>query len=311
MKKIGIVGLPNVGKSSLFKLITKNEVEIAAYPFTTIRPSIGFAKIPDSRLTKLEEIIKPEITTSSLLEFVDIAGLVKGASKGEGLGNEFLSYIRPVSLIIEVIRAFETQDSSHIYGTIDIKRDIEIIKEEFRLKDEELKERRKKSKKNIAIFELLSQKPIFYLINYSNHSLKDKNGTKESLRSLGIGEEDFLFMNVKEELDLLELKEEERRDLGFEKSYLANLIVHCYNKLGLISFFTCKGGRELRSYSLEKGNKIVQAAELVHSDFKEKFVRAKVINFKDFIKEHSFQNSKIVGRDHLVNDGDIIEFVIS
>ncbi|MFC1629816.1 GTPase, partial [Patescibacteria group bacterium] len=132
---IGIVGLPNVGKSTLFKALTKKKVDIANYPFTTLHPNVGQVSVPDGRLEKIAEIIKPEKTTPTIIEFVDIAGLVKGAHKGEGLGNQFLAQIRPCDAILEVVRIFGAPDIEHVIGSVDLKRDIEIIKTELLMKD--------------------------------------------------------------------------------------------------------------------------------------------------------------------------------
>lgn len=260
---VAIIGLPNSGKSTLFKALTKKQVAIASYPFTTIDPNVGIVNVPDERLKKIAETVRPEKITETFIEFVDIAGLVKGAHKGEGLGNQFLSYIRPCDAIVEVIRAFKTSD---ITEEINPQGDIEIIETELLMKDQEIGDN------------VLTSKPKIYLFN----------------------------TNLKDEADMSELSEEEIKELGF-KSQLDQLILNCYNILELITFFTITGGKETRAWTLKKGSNILEAAEKVHTDFKEKFIKAKVIPWQKFIENGSW---RIAGKEYLIQDGDIIEFKI-
>ena len=282
---VAIVGLPNVGKSTLFKALTKKQVDIADYPFTTIKPNIGIVAIPDERLKKIAETIKPEKVTPTIIEFVDIAGLVKGAHKGEGLGNQFLAQIRNCDAIVLVLKAFG--------DNITPKEDAEIIKTELEMKDLESME-----KEN-----LLSKKPVIYLLN--------TEGKRE------YKEVDFnaLEMNLKDEEGLSELSETEAKDLEIA-SKLDALILNCYNILSLITFYTTTGGKEVRAWTLTNGLKAPEAGGRVHSDFEEKFIRAEVIPWQKLTEAGSWVKArergwiKTVGRDYIVQDGDVIEFKI-
>lgn len=334
---IGIIGLPNVGKSTLFKILTKKEVKIDSYPFTTIDPNVGKVAIPDKRLEKLAKIIKPEKVTPPFLEFIDIAGLVKGAHKGEGLGNQFLSHIRECDAIVEIVRAFKRKDVQHVEGEIDPKRDIEIIETELLMKDLEQTERalekykkikeeqerviflekikdslskgiplrnlsfQEKEKKFLKEYNFLTYKPILHLLNTDEENFqKDK----------------FFKINLKLEEELLSLSEKEKEELKLE-SKIDLLILESYNILNLLTFYTIEKLKEIRGYLLKKGeNDILKGAEKVHSDFKEKFKRAEVISFDKFIQNPSLLKLKeegeikIVGKDYLIKDGDIIKFII-
>lgn len=288
---VGIIGLPNVGKSTLFKALTKIPVDIAAYPFTTIHPNVGIVTVPDERLEKIAEIIKPEKITPTVIEFVDIAGLVKGAHKGEGLGNQFLAHIRNCDAILEVVRAFEDPDVENVTGKVDPESDIETIKIELELKDLDSRE-----KEN-----LLTQKPIIYLLN--------TNG-KSQCSTLKF---EHLEMNLKDEADISELSSAEAAELGL-KSQLDQLIIKCYNILDLITFFTVTGGKETRAWTLKRGLKAPAAGGVVHSDFQEKFIKAEVIPWQKLVEAGNWKEAKesgwlkIAGHDYTVQDGDVIEF---
>ncbi|GAI18616.1 unnamed protein product, partial [marine sediment metagenome] len=228
---VGIIGLPNVGKSTLFKALTKKKVDIAAYPFTTIHPNYGVVTVPDERLKKIAEIIKPEKITPTVIEFVDIAGLVKGASKGEGLGNQFLAQIRNCDAILEVVRAFEATNVENVAGRIDPENDIEIVRIELELKDLEIEERKFSSSPFAKAREvkekenLLSKKPIIYLLNTNGKAQYKAPKVKH------------LVMNLKDELEMSELSEEELEELEM-KPELDQLILSCYDILDLITFYT-------------------------------------------------------------------------
>ena len=278
---VGISGVPNVGKSTLFKALTKKQVDIADYPFTTIDPNIGTVPIPDERLEKIAEIIKPEKVTPTVIEFVDIAGLVKGAHKGEGLGNQFLAQIRNCDAIVLVLKAFGPEPNP--------EDEIETIKTELAMKDLESKE-----KEN-----LLSNKPVIYLFNVTDGETTRPEGLK---------------INLKLEEEISELSEAEKKELNM-KSQLDQLILACYNILSLITFYTITGGKETRAWTLPQGTKAPIAGARVHSDFAE-FIRAEVIPWQKLIEAGSWAKARgkgllqTVGKDYVVQDGDVIEFKI-
>jgi small GTP-binding protein len=309
---IGIVGLPNVGKSTLFKALTKIKVDIAAYPFTTIHPNVGVVRVPDERLDKIAQIFKPEKITPTIIEFIDLAGLVKGAHKGEGLGNQFLAQIRNCDAILEIIRSFENPDVENVTGKIDPKNDIETIKVELELKDLEIEERnlssstkllQSKSEGKEEKENLLSKKPIIYLLNTDGKTQYQVPKIKH------------LIMNLKDELEILELSDSEKKELGV-KSKLDQLILACYNILDLITFFTIVGQKETKAWTLKNGQTAPEAGGVVHSDFQEKFIRAEVISWQKLVETGNWKKArelgqlKTVGKDYIVRDGDIIEFKI-
>ena len=352
---VGIIGLPNAGKSTIFKALTKNQVDIADYPFTTIEPNVGIVAVPDERLKKISEVLHPQKTTETVIEFVDIAGLVKGAHKGEGLGNQFLSHIRNCDAVVEVIRVFENPDIEHIEGNINPKRDIETVKTELLAKDletlenllpkleKEVKtknpnlniEHSKKISKKLNIlkkikeltsqgkliseldlmeeekeqikeYQFLTNKPKIYLFN-ANRQQKENPCLKFNFNHLG--------MNLKDEEEMSELSESEIKELKM-KSQLDQLILACYNVLDLITFFTITGGKEVRAWTLKQGSNVLEAAEKVHSDFKERFIRAEVIPWQKLVEVDSWAKAKKLGKiktegkEYIVQNGDIVEFKI-
>ena len=341
---IGIIGLPNIGKSTLFKTLTKQKVEIAAYPFTTIHPNIGIVAVPDKRLKKISNIINPEKTTPTTIEFVDIAGLVKGANKGEGLGNQFLSHIRNCDAIIEVVRAFENQKVEHIEKTLNPQKDVETIKTELLMKDletlekiilkteKEIKAKDKKAIKKLNFlknikekisqakeireldlsndekaelkkYQFLTEKPIIYLLNLNSHF----SGAMPDWGHLKI---DLKFEEEISDLSLSEIKELE------VKSQVDEIIIACYNILDLITFYTIAGGKEVRAWTLGRGEKAPKAGGKIHSDFEEKFIRAETIPWQKLIEIGCWNKAKekgiikTIGHDYIVEDGDVIEFKI-
>lgn len=350
---IGIIGLPNVGKSTLFKALTKKQVDIANFPFTTISPNIGMVKVPDQRLEKLADVLKPQKVIPTYIEFVDIAGLVKGAHRGEGLGNQFLARIREVEAIVEVIRRFENPDIVHPTGKIDPQIDLEVINLELALADlahlekflEKIKKEAKsgekeaikkmpileKLKKNlnqgipareaiqdpeekkvISDLNLLTIKPIIYLINLDEQQIKEKP-KPFSLKA----HFSPVFLCAKLEAELADLPESEiqeyLKEYGLERSGLDELILTAYQILDLITFFTCQN-QILQAWTIEKGAKAPQAACKVHTDFEKNFIRAEVINWQDLVNCQSEQVARekgllrVEGKEYVAQDGDVIHF---
>ena len=297
--KIGIVGLPNVGKSTLFQALTKKEVDRSNYPFATIDPNIGIVEVPDARLKNLAEISHSKKIVPAVVEFVDIAGLVKGAAEGEGLGNKFLTHIREVDAILEVVRAFEDDSVIHVAGKPNPASDIETIKIELELKDIETKEKAKDQSQ----LQLLSEKPILYVFNVSENS-----------KLLFPDLPSSIALDIKKEFELSELSEKDREELG-EQSGLDELIRKAYELLNLITFFTT-GEDESRAWTIPKNSTAPRAGRAIHSDFEKKFIRAEVIPYDKFAELGSMAKAResgllrTEGKEYIVKDGDIIEFKI-
>ena len=328
---IGIVGLPNVGKSTLFQAITKKQVSRENYPFCTIEPNIGTVTVPDSRLDKLAEFNHSVRKIYTTIEFVDIAGLVRGAHQGEGLGNQFLSHIREVEAIVYVLRAFTNEKIVNSEGDIDILRDKEILDTEMALKDLETIERRmkklekevkagdKEAIKEVAILkkaaELLakgitleSQKWSLEeqekLKKYQFLTLKPRiyllNGnpeeiSKEVLKIFQENKWSFLIMNLLEQFESSELSPEEREELGLPAELqLEMLIKKSYELLDLITFFTINP-EETRAWTLKRGTTVPQAGGIIHSDFEKYFIKAEVINWQDLLAAGSFAQAREKG----------------
>ena len=298
---VGIIGLPNVGKSTLFKALTQQEVDISNYPFCTIDPNVGVVQVPDERLEKISKIIKPEKTTPTVIEFVDIAGLVKGAHKGEGLGNQFLAHIKEVDAVVHVVRSFEAKDIKHIEDTLDTQRDIDIVNTELIMKDLETIEKQKESDETLKKIEqalnqgkLISQieltekekeiiKPLNFLTIKLVIYLINSRGTDDELEALKSLPENTIPLDLKLELEAAELSPEELKELKL-KSRIDVLIKTCYKILDLITFYTIKGNEETRAWTIKQGANAPKAGGVVHTDFEEKFIRAEVINYKDLIE---------------------------
>jgi len=294
MLSVGIVGLANVGKSSLFKALTKNEVEIANYPFATIEPHEGIVRVPDDRLQRLAALEHSKKIIPTIIKFVDIAGLVKDAHKGAGLGNQFLAHIREVDAILQVVRAFENPEIIRNEGPISPKDDIEII--------------------NLELEMAGITKPTLYALNVTGGETAKELIKKFHLDPLGITHEQLLALNVKDELEASELSEEEQRELGIATA-LDRLIVQSYQLLDLITFFTT-GLDETRAWTVKRDSTAPEAGRKIHNDFKEKFIRAEVIPWNKLVEAGSWVNAKIKGlvltkgKDYIVQDGDVVEFKI-
>ena len=346
MLKIGIVGLPNVGKSTLFKALTKKKVDISNYPFCTIDPNIGVVEVPDERLSALAKAFPRPKIIPPVIEFVDIAGLVKDAHKGQGLGNQFLAHIREVDAILEVVRFFEKEDVAHVEESINPQRDVEILERELIAKDletiekklekllKQIKSQDKKAKKEYqlllslkksleegkkvidleieekekAIIKdlfLLTAKPILYVYNVRGNDVKIPQE---------LANKNYIVLDVKLEEELEEMPETEMQELGI-KPKIGKLIKKAYQLLNLVIFFTMNEN-EIRAWEIKKGTKAPQAGGKIHSDFEEKFIRCEVIQWDKLIKAGSWQKAKekglinIAGRDYVVQDGDVIYFII-
>jgi ribosome-binding ATPase len=361
---VGIVGLPNVGKSTLFTALTRNEVLIANYPFATIDPSVGIVAVPDSRLASLASLSGSKDVIPAVVEFVDIAGLVKGASSGEGLGNKFLSNIRETDMILEVVRIFEDEDIHHVEGRIDPMGDIEVINLELILADAETVAKRiqslerdaKRGDKNaenervllqqlqthlengklansftqvveeieiLRPLHLLTMKPFLYVCNRKNgaYNLDEQSDERwfELLEFFETSKSEYVVVDAGMEHELRDLSEDEknefRREYGAQDSGIATLIRACYHRLGLISYFTT-GEKETRAWTVPIGSSGPSAAAVIHSDFEKRYIRAQVVTFDDLISSGSFakarENGKLrtEGKEYIVQDGDVIEFLI-
>ncbi len=346
---VGIIGLPNVGKSTLFKALTQQEVDISNYPFCTIDPNVGVVHVPDERLEKIAKIIKPQKVTPTIIEFVDIAGLVKGAHKGQGLGNQFLARIREVDAVVHVVRGFENKDIEHTEETIDALRDIGTVKTELIMKDletiekhiqklkKELKaESDKKSEKELEVLEKITealdtgkmisetnltseQKKVIKHLNLLTIKptiyLINSHNTDDELAALKSLPENTLPLDLKLEMEANELSPEELKELDIE-SRIDVLIKTCYKILNLVTFYTIKGGEETRAWTIREGATAPQAGGIVHTDFEKKFIRAEVINYNELIKTNSWSEARdkglirTEGKNYSVKDGDVIEFKI-
>lgn len=299
---LGIVGLPNVGKSTLFQALTKKEVEVANYPFATIDPNVGVVQVPDERLEKLTALFSSKKTIPTVVEFVDIAGLVKGANKGEGLGNQFLARIREVDAVCQVVRCFASADIIHVEKTIDPLRDIDTITTELELKDLETTEKGSE----ITESQMLSKKPVLFLFNCNPEDVSN-----ELLEYIKKTSSQYVALNIKDELEMQQLTEQERKDFGFV-SHLPDLIKKSYELLDLITFFTT-GEDETRAWTVKRGALAPEAGGVIHSDFQEKFIRAQVISTDKLLEAGGYAEAaakgwlRTEGKEYVVQDGDVIE----
>ena len=362
---VGIVGLPNVGKSTLFTALTKHEVLIANYPFATIDPTVGVVAVPDTRLGTLSSISGSQKVIPASIEFVDIAGLVKGASEGEGLGNKFLANIRETDMIAEVVRIFEDSEIHHVTGGVDPLGDIETINLELILADAETVSKRigtlerdvragnKEAVTLKAVLErmlphliggnlantletsdeeklvlktvhLLTMKQFLYVCNKKQDSfnLDEHNDERwqELLEFFESTGSEYVVVDAGMEHDLREMEEDDkmdfRREYGAQNNGVESLIRACYHRLGLMSYFTT-GEMETRAWTVPIGATGPEAGAAIHSDFQTKYIRAQVVTFEDLVscgsKAAARDQGKLrtEGKEYIVKDGDVIEFLHS
>jgi len=361
---IGIVGLPNVGKSTLFNTLTKAQnAEAANYPFCTIEPNRAVVPVPDERIEKLASLVKPARVVHSTVDFVDIAGLVKGASKGEGLGNQFLSNIRETEAIVQVVRCFDNPDVVHVDGSINPLRDIEVIETELLLSDVQILEKKierlqkmakgdkeaklmlddaevllkfmnegspasifpEKGKETVKQLmnelRLMTSKKTIYCANVDENGLGEHNEYVKNVAKFAESRKaDWIKISAKVEEELIGLSEEERYEFlesyGVKKSGLEKVIRISFHTLGLISFFTA-GPKEVRAWTVSKGEKAPQAAGVIHTDFEKGFIRVEVIGYNDYVKYGSEAACKaagvmrVEGKEYVVQDGDVMHFLFN
>ena len=364
MLSLGIVGLPNVGKSSLFNALTSAKALAANYPFATVDPNIGIVNVPDPRLQVLADIVHPQAITPATVQFVDIAGLVKGAATGEGLGNKFLANIRETDAIVHVVRCFDDPDVMHVMGSVDPVRDRDIIELELALADLATVEKRldrvrraAKAAEKEALAELpalekahaalsagrgiaspgtelsaaeralltplslLTTKPVVYAANVTDAELSGSEGEHVTRLRAAIAERgehaEVVTFSARIEAEMAELAPDERADflasLGIASAGLDRLIRAGFHLLGLQTYFTA-GEKEVRAWTIHRGDTAPVAAGVIHTDFERGFIRAETVGYDEFVRAGGWKEAReqglvrSEGRDYVVQDGDVVLF---
>jgi len=287
--KVGIVGLPNSGKSTLFNALLQRQIaEVAEYPFTTIKPNVGVVQVPDNRLSEISKATEIIKKVPAAIEFIDIAGLVKGAHEGEGLGNQFLGHIRDVDVVLHLVRAFHNPNVQHHTSNPDPKEDIEIVKEELKFAE--------------------ITKPEIFVVNVDEKDLADSSTPLPGA----------IKISAKLEAELSQLSSEDQKaylkELGIEKTGLEKVILACYSLLGLITFFTVAHGTQVQAWPVKKETVALEAAGMVHADMQKGFIKAEKITWEKLVEAKSWKTAsekgwvRLEGRDYKIADGDVIEF---